>query len=164
MYRPRHISHPVPRVAWSFSRDGSAVRGIAPSEFPQVIRFYHQTGYNGGLTEHDRVLVAEHGGRILGVLRLCPEAGTLVLRGMRVLSPLQRQGIGSTLLAGAVAYLSEEDCYCLPHRHLKKFYSTIGFMQIDPAAAPKFLRKRWEKYRHMGLDSIIMLRKSGEIP
>ena len=164
MYRPRQKSHSVPQLAWSFSRDGSAVRLIAPSEFPQVIRFYHETGYNGGLTENDRVLVAEHGGRIVGALRLCPEAGTLVLRGMRVLSPLQRQGIGSTLLAGAVAYMSEEDCYCLPHRHLKKFYGTIGFMQIDPTAAPKFLGKRWEKYRHMGLDSIIMLRKSGEIP
>lgn len=35
---------------------------------------------------HDRVVVAEQGSRIVGALRLCREAKTLDLQGMRVLT------------------------------------------------------------------------------
>ena len=140
----------------------TTVRFVAPAEFARVTRFYQEVGYNGVLSEHDLVVVAQQGGRIVGALRLCRETGTLVLRGVRVLTSLQRQGIGSRLLEGAVPYLSEENCYCLPHGHLKRFYGTIGFEELDPAAAPGFLVKRLEKYTTMGLSTIIMLRKSSE--
>lgn len=140
----------------------TTVRPVAPAEFPRVTRFYQEVGYNGVLTEHDLVVVAQQGDRIVGALRLCREAGTLVLRGVRVLTSLQRQGIGSRLLEVAVSYLSEDNCYCLPHGHLKRFYGTIGFEELDPAAAPGFLVKRLEKYTTMGHSTIIMLRNSGE--
>ena len=157
------VSPSAPGTPASPRDDMTTVRVVAQAEFAQVTRFYQEVGYNGVFTEHDLVVVAQQGDRIAGALRLCREAGTMVLRGVRVLTSLQRQGIGSRLLVGAVPYLSEENCYCLPHGHLKRFYGTIGFEELDPAAAPGFLVKRLEKYTTMGLSTIIMLRKSSEM-
>lgn len=135
------------------------VRSIDRSEFPRVLSFYQETEYSGGLTESDQVVIAERHGKLLAAVRLCEESGELVLRGMRVSTAMQRQGVGTRLLEGLVPFLRDRVCYCLPYRHLKKFYETIGFVELDPADAPYLLQERLEHYRIMGLGSIIMARK-----
>ena len=135
------------------------VRSIDRSEFSRVLSFYQDTEYSGGLTASDQVVIAERHGKLLAAVRLCEEAGELVLRGMRVSTAMQRQGVGTRLLEGLVPFLRDRVCYCLPYRYLKKFYGTIGFVELDPADAPYLLQERLEHYRIMGLDSIIMARK-----
>ena len=136
-----------------------AVRSIDRSEFSRALSFYQETEYKGGLTESDQVVIAERHGKLLAAVRLCEEAGELVLRGMRVSTSVQRQGVGTRLLEGLVPLLRDRVCYCLPYRYLKEFYETIGFVELDPVDAPHLLQERLEHYRTMGLDSIIMAKK-----
>jgi hypothetical protein len=50
-------------------------------------------------------------------------------------------------------------CFCIPYTHLHDFYAQIGFEEINPRAAPRFLSARYTVYRQeLGLDVIIMQR------
>ena len=136
------------------------VRSVDRSEFDRVLGFYQETGYSGGLGDSDQVVIAERHDKLLGAVRLCEEAGAVVLRGMRVSTSIRRQGVGTRLLEGLVPFLPDTICYCLPHRYLKQFYGTIGFVELDPADAPGLLQERLKHYRRMGVDSLIMARKA----
>jgi len=115
-------------------------------DLPRVRRFYDGWRYRGEVRPEDIVLIAEQDGAIIGAVRLAPEHGTTVLRGMRVQPGSQRQGIGTRLLASAGAEL-KGPCYCIPYAHLTGFYGHIGFRVLDPASAPDFLAERLAAYR-----------------
>jgi hypothetical protein len=51
----------------------------------RVESFYHACDYSGEVTDAAVVFVAEFRGELVGLLRLEPEHGMMVLRGMRVL-------------------------------------------------------------------------------
>ncbi|MBW4558002.1 MAG: GNAT family N-acetyltransferase [Trichormus sp. ATA11-4-KO1] len=51
---------------------------------------------------------------MVGAVRLCPDNGFLVLRGMQVLAPFQRQSIGTQLLQTCTEQLADQACYCIP--------------------------------------------------
>jgi N-acetylglutamate synthase-like GNAT family acetyltransferase len=84
--------------------------------------FYSQCGYGGGLNKEDRVLIAQLGEEIIGAVRLCPDNGFSVLRGMQILAPFQHQGIGTQLLRSCTEQLVDQVCYCIPWQHLRSFY------------------------------------------
>jgi predicted N-acetyltransferase YhbS len=81
------------------------------------------------------------------VVRLALETGVIVLRGMRVSTSHQRQGIGNQLLDAVDKVLGTQECFCIPYEHLLPFYGRIGFQDLDPAAAPGFLADRLREYR-----------------
>jgi GNAT superfamily N-acetyltransferase len=83
-------------------------------------------------------------------VRLAPEHGTPVLRGMQVHPDHRRQGVGSKLLARISEELGESSCYCIPYAHLVQFYSQIGFDVIEITLAPPFLKERLESYQARG--------------
>ncbi|WP_442949132.1 GNAT family N-acetyltransferase [Nostoc sp.] len=56
--------------------------------------------------------------KIVGVVRLCPDTGFFVLRGMQVLAKFQQQGIGTRLLQACTEQLVVQVCYCIPWQHL----------------------------------------------
>ena len=77
--------------------DGAVIRTATAADAPQVQALYAAWNYRGRVEPDDAVVVAEHEGRIIGVVRLAPEHGTTVLRGMRVEPAYQHQGLGSRM-------------------------------------------------------------------
>jgi N-acetylglutamate synthase-like GNAT family acetyltransferase len=130
----------------------------------RVLSFYARNQYDQAIAHDDILLIAEESGAIQGALRLCREEGLLVLRGMRVAKDYQERGIGRLLLRRAVDQLASQECFCIPHRHLRAFYQEAGFQEVDPATVPTFLADRLSKYRNrLGLD-VILMRRGTEQP
>src|SRR6266513_1285015 len=119
-------------------------------DIPRARRFYTERNYGGGIQPEDLVLVAEYQGQVVGIVRLAPEQGTTVLRGMQVDPAFQRQGVGMRLLAAVAQVLGNQRCFCIPYTHLADFYGKIDFVLIDPAEAPAFLRSRLAGYQQRG--------------
>jgi GNAT superfamily N-acetyltransferase len=126
-----------------------------------VAAFYETVGYGKSPRETDTVLGAFAQGRMVGAVRLSPESGVLVLRGMYVEAPSRRRGIGRQMLEAADGEIGSRECWCVPHAHLEDFYSRIGFQKCGSDTAPDFLRTRLREYRQCGRRVVIMRRKAG---
>lgn len=136
-------------------------RIIEIDEIEGVKDFYRDCAYSQPLDPSDLILAAESGDDILAVLRLSREHGVLVLRGMRVHPEHLRRGIGSVLLRFASNVIGEEICFCISHSYLSRFYSQIGFAEIETNLAPAFLGERLNRYQvEFELDVILMRRTS----
>lgn len=132
---------------------------LAKSHNTEAIKtFYSQCGYGGGLNKEDRVLIAQLGEEIIGVVRLCPDDGFSVLRGMQILAPFQRQGIGTRLLRACAEELVDQVCYCIPWQHLRSFYQQAGFQEISPVEVPALLHERFDGYIFRRMNVILMRR------
>jgi N-acetylglutamate synthase-like GNAT family acetyltransferase len=132
-----------------------------PEEFDLVVEFYRSTGYDAIISQKDAIVIAEDNEMLCGAVRLCTERGILVLRGVRVKEGYQRQGVGTQLLRALVPVIRGRECFCIPYRYLRSFLGQIGFVEVDPVAAPPFLAERHAEYRSEGgLDVIIMRRPS----
>ena len=139
-------------------RDAIIVRRADPSDWRRVETFYRERKYRGVVSPEATVVVAERGPGLIGVGRVQLEDGLLVLRGMRVDPPFQRLGVGTRILDRLVGEIGDRRCYCIPYTHLRGFYRRAGFVEVDPDAAPSFLRDRVRDYRATGLD-VILIRK-----
>ena len=111
----------------------------------------------------DTAWLAEIADELIGIVRIAPENGTLVLRGMRIAEQWRRRGIGSRMLRVLAAWLGNRECYCVPYVHLVEFYQQIGFIEIATAATPSFLAERQAEYRRRALNVTIMVRLSSTI-
>jgi GNAT superfamily N-acetyltransferase len=139
-----------------------SIRIARSDDISRIATAYSQWGYGGGITPADTAWLAEAAGELIGVVRVAPEHGTLVLRGMRIADEWQRLCIGTRLLTAVGSWLDEgRQCYCVPYTHLVHFYGQIGFVEIANAAAPNFLRSRVAGYKDRSLDVLIM-RRSGD--
>jgi predicted N-acetyltransferase YhbS len=127
-------------------------------ERDEAVAFLRREGYTSAVSPADHVFVATVGGELAGVVRLSTEHGVLVLRGMRVRSDLQRQGIGSQLLIRLTEAIGGDLCYCIPRGWLQSFYGSVGFEEVAESGAPPFLAERLQHYRQKGLDVVIMRR------
>ena len=54
------------------------------ADLPEVLNLYERVGYEGGVADEDTTFVARVDGAIVGAVRLSPERGLFVLRGMYV--------------------------------------------------------------------------------
>jgi N-acetylglutamate synthase-like GNAT family acetyltransferase len=132
------------------------INPVSLNDFEEVKTFYKQVGYGGGIKSADQIFLARVEYQLVGVVRLCPEIGVIVLRGMQILSSFQRQQIGTQLLKYCGHKLAGQSCYCIPWRHLRNFYGQIGFQEISSLEAPIFLRERFENYAARKMDVILM--------
>lgn len=129
-----------------------------PYDVEDIKAFYRQCGYGGGLSEKDLAFIARLEAKIIGAVRLCPEKGFIVLRGMQVLSSSQRQGIGKQLLQSSTEYLVNHLCYCIPWQHLRPFYQQARFQEVLPDKVPALLRARFNNYISREMRVILMCR------
>lgn len=120
--------------------------------------FYTQCGYGGDLSEEALTLIAQLEGQIVGAVRLCPNIGFFTLRGMQVLAPFQRQGIGKQLLQACADRLTDQICYCIPWQHLRLFYQQVGFQEVSPIEVPDLLHERFDHYISREMKIILMRR------
>ena len=131
--------------------------GVRNHELAEVRAFYTECGYRGGVSSKDTVVTATKGNRIIGVVRLCPEGGVLVLRGMEVRLEHQRRGIGSLMLRELDKLIGKRGCWGIARTHLEGFYGQIGFNFVGEENAPEHLRVRLRDYRasHSALNCIM---------
>jgi N-acetylglutamate synthase-like GNAT family acetyltransferase len=134
------------------------VRTARPADFNRIVAAYRNWSYLGGIEPDDTVWVAEREGELIGVVRIAPENGTLVLRGMRIAEPWRRHGIGSQMLRAIAAWLGDRECYCISYDHLVHYYGQIGFVEVASANAPAFLAERLIDYQRRALNVTIMTR------
>jgi N-acetylglutamate synthase-like GNAT family acetyltransferase len=127
-----------------------------PHDAEDIKAFYRQCDYGGDLNEKDLILLARSEAKIVGAVRLCPETDFSVLRGMQILPPFQRQGIGKQILQACIKQLVDQVCYCIPWQHLRPFYSQVGFQEVSPVEVPTLLRERFDDYISRGMDVILM--------
>lgn len=141
----------------------TTIRRVTADDVPRALEFYAQRGYAGGIAAADAVLLAERGGELIGIVRLAPEEGEIVLRGMQVHPSVQRRGIGKQLLAAVVRELGSRSCYCIPYAHLREFYGGIGFATVEPPHAPPFLQARVDGYRERWPEkSFLLMHRKGQ--
>jgi len=138
--------------------DGLAISTATTAEHEAATAFYRSVGYLAPIRATDTVLIARHGGAIVGTVRLCVENDTLVLRGLYVEPELQRRGIGDRLLRVAKHRMSARACWCLPYRHLIPLCRRVGFREVPPITAPAFLTERASRYGDLGSDVVVMHR------
>lgn len=124
-------------------------------EYSEVRWLYEACNYSGGIQENDIVVIAEDD-ELIGAVRICPERGVKILRGMQINSACRGKGTGKLMLKFLQDNFDMKDCYCIPYKHLKKFYGQIGFEEISPAEAPGFIAERLIRYSDSGLDVIVM--------
>ena len=131
------------------------IRFADKNEYPAVLGFLEACNYSGGICEGDRVVIA-FDERIIGAVRICSENGETVLRGMQVEPAWRRKSIGLLILKFLAHHLNMDGCYCLPYKHLKGFYASIGFEEVSEDKAPEFLAQRLNSYLNRGLQVMIM--------
>jgi GNAT superfamily N-acetyltransferase len=124
----------------------------------EVGEFYKTMRYDGFVSEADLTLAAKVDGRLAGAVRLCHEAGVIVLRGMQVDPAFQRKGIGHFLLTQCLPYLDRGRAYCLPYAHLVEFYLQGGFVLAPPDSLPPFLAARLARHVLSGQRVLAMQR------
>jgi GNAT superfamily N-acetyltransferase len=88
----------------------------------RIAAAYASWSYGGGITPEDTAWFAEISGDVIGTVRVAPEHGTLVLRGMQVAEQWRGLGIGIRMLHAVVSWLDNRRCYCIPFAHLERFY------------------------------------------
>jgi predicted N-acetyltransferase YhbS len=120
-----------------------AVGSVGADGRAEVERFYrHELRREVPLESGQDVFVAREGGVLVGALRLCSEAGTLVLRTVVVAERRRGRGIGRALLARVSEAIGRRECWCFPWTHLEDFYGAIGFRQVAPQEVPPALLHR----------------------
>ncbi|MBD2213263.1 GNAT family N-acetyltransferase [Nostoc linckia FACHB-104] len=130
-----------------------------PNHIEAVKVFYGKCGYGGGpISEEDLIFIAHLDNKIIGAVRLCPNIDFFVLRGMQVLAPFQRQGIGTQLLQICTKQLVNRVCYCIPWQHLRSFYQQVKFQEVSPVEVPFLLRERFDNYISREMNVILMRR------
>ncbi|ALF56084.1 hypothetical protein ACX27_29725 [Nostoc piscinale CENA21] len=127
-------------------------------DYENIKAFYKQCGYGGDLSEEALTFIAQLEERIVGAVRLCPNTGFFVLRGMQVLASFQHQGFGTQLLQACTEQLVDQVCYCIPWQHLKLFYQQVGFQEVSLIEVPDFLCERFNNYISRGMNVILMRR------
>jgi N-acetylglutamate synthase-like GNAT family acetyltransferase len=132
------------------------IRFAEIKEYPEVAIHYKACNYNGGVQDNDKVVIAVDK-QIIGAVRICTENGINVLRGMQVNPAWQRKGVGSAMLKFLPDQVDMDGCYCLPYKHLKSFYRSIGFEEISTQDAPEFLAERLQKYLSSGNKEIVIM-------
>jgi GNAT superfamily N-acetyltransferase len=134
------------------------VRIARRDEHSRAVAVYAALGYRRTIDPADTVWLAESADGVAGIVRVAAEQGTLVLRGMRIAEHARRQRLGTRMLEAIAKWLGDRECYCVPYPHLVGFYGHIGFVPLEPAAAPLFLAERLADYRRNGQEVILMCR------
>lgn len=137
---------------------GVIIRRAQPGEYDAARALYEICGYGGGIRDEDAVFIALAGSELVGTVRLCPEEGELILRGMQVHPRWQGQGIGRALLRACLPHIRNRTVYCLPYTHLTAFYEAVGFEVVEANELPPFLAHRLAGYLAQGQRLLAMRR------
>lgn len=134
------------------------IRTASHGEHSRIKMICADWGYDVTLNASDTVFLAEEADKGVGMVRRTFEEGVLMLRTMLVAPEARGRGIGTQLVQAFVPLLEGQECYCVPYRHLIRFYGQGGFQPVESRNAPVFLQERLAQYRSEGLDVVLMRR------
>jgi GNAT superfamily N-acetyltransferase len=134
------------------------IRIASSEEHGRIKTMCADWGYDVTLNSSDTVFLAEEADKGVGMVRRTTEEGVLMLRTMLVAPAARDRGIGTQLVQAFVPLLEGQECYCVPYRHLIRFYEHGGFLRVESRHAPVFLQERLADYRSEGLDVVLMRR------
>ncbi len=140
---------------------------LRPHEWRALLAFYRQSGYLARPKPGDTCFVAATPrGSIIGAARLCWTGSAAVLRGVRVRTDWHGRGIGTRLVlrALAAAWRRCDHLWVVPYTALVPFYARWGFRVVPPGQAPRFLQRRWARYRSAGYAVTLMVRACAHPP
>lgn len=126
----------------------------------EVNSFYSACNRSTSINPEDMLVLAHLDRDLVGVVRLCFERNTCVLRTMQVRDDLQGKGLGRLILKRFRDLLGElkvDKIFCMPYAHLEYFYGLIGFQMIDPASAPIFLQERADDFHRRNPEKKVIL-------
>jgi predicted GNAT family N-acyltransferase len=122
-----------------------AISAVGDRQRSEVEAFYQsELGRDPLLAPDQELFVAGGDDEIVAALRLCPEAGTLLLRTDVVAKGRRGEGIGRALLLEASRAIGDRECWCFPWSYLERFYAEIGLARISDERVPVILRGRIE--------------------
>jgi|GEM_PF-859093 len=131
------------------------LKQLQPDQFPALQRFYKQNGYKGKPGGKDQIwCLMDTEQQIVAAVRLCQQAGELILRGVWVDKQLRGKGLGAELLSQLAATGTLTECYCFPYVGLEGFYQQAGF-EVVPTA-PAQLNSLLERYNRKGEQVCLM--------
>jgi phosphoglycolate phosphatase len=135
------------------------IKKLTANDFNTAAAFYQSVGYVQAIQPQDKFFGAFHATEMVGLVRLAFENNHWVLRGMQVRPNFQFFGIGTKLIRLLEQDLQNENCYCLPHGWLDKFYGQIGFKTVKSTKdCPTFLVERLAENRKKYPQLILMKR------
>jgi phosphoglycolate phosphatase len=136
------------------------VRKLSSKEFELASRFYKSVGYEQGIQRQDKFFAAFHNNSMVGLVRLASENENWVLRGMQIKPSYQFFGIGSKLVRLLEREIGPQQCFCLPHGWLDKFYGQSGFQKVESLEeVPQFLVDRFLENKKK-YPQLILMRRS----
>lgn len=125
-------------------------------------RFFNECGRMTTLDNNDTLIVALTNNKPIGIVRLCFENQTYVLRTMQILPEVQRKGFGTIILNKFDQVLKERNIdhiFCMTYEHLETFYNQIGFKKIIAEESPQFLQDRFQDFLNRNQNKKIILMK-----
>ena len=125
------------------------VRPARASEWDAAHACYRRNDYGGTMQPDDHPVVAIVDGEVVGVVRLAPEHGHQLLRGMFIDEAHRRAGLGSRMLEALAAEMEDAPCWLVCGPHLIGFYGQIGFRLAHDEEAPPHLQERVLRYRQV---------------
>lgn len=123
------------------------VRPATSEDIDAAHACYRRNDYTGTIQPADDVLVAEHDGGIVGVVRLAHEEGHQLLRGMFIDEAHRGHGLGTRMIQRLAERMSADACWLIAGPHLLRFYGQIGFRLTEDVEAPAHLQERVAHYR-----------------
>jgi len=123
---------------------------------PLAKQFYKTNYPSAKVKSSDTIITLRISNTIKAILRLKVIADYRLLTGMVVEKGMQKQGIGSYLLAHCQQHLFKRHDYCFAFEHLVPFYTTFGFNAIEPAQLPPELHSLFERYTRHGKSLVAM--------
>ena len=136
------------------------VRFLEPSEHKGAgVRFYETQGYEGGIAVADIPLGAWEDEELVGLVRLAPEQGLHLLRGMFIHARVQRQGIGTRMLIQLQPRMQHASHWLVCPDRLNAFYGQVGFHPVDTHVTPPHLLARAARYQTEARGTMNVLRR-----
>ena len=118
-----------------------AIRPAVQADQPAITAIVRAAGINPFSLHWQRFLVAEEGGRIIGLAQVKPHRdGSRELASLAVIPERQGHGIGSALVR---ALLAEErgPVYLTCRDSLKSYYARFGFRRLAGREMPPYFRR-----------------------
>jgi N-acetylglutamate synthase-like GNAT family acetyltransferase len=117
------------------------IRPATQADQPAITAIVRAAGLNPFSLYWPRFLVAEEGGRVIGVAQIKPHGdGSRELASLAVIPEEQGQGIGAALIAALLAG-ERGALHLMCAGHLEGYYARFGFRRIGAAEMPPYFRR-----------------------
>ncbi len=123
---------------------------------PLANKFYRAHKFRGKAKRHDPcAVVRDVQNSIIACGCLRQLTDSQLLAGVAVAPDWQGRGVARLLLNG-MAEKYDEQTFTFPYRHLVPFYTSLGYVEVEPEGQPSAISDRFHTYEKQGRDIVVM--------